>query len=171
MAKSSTSFKPGNTFWKYADVGAPEEWTPEKIKGIIADLNEWLKKEDEVSLTGFRGHYGLTYSTIKVLQDKSPAFARAYDNAKTIMASRLTRNKDVHSGAFNRYVRMYDAELNEHETEVIKEEKLAEAMAAKMASNPQSDQILESNQKMMEQLSELQAAIQRKIESTKAAKE
>lgn len=171
MARSSTSFKPGNTFWKYAKVGVgrPEEWTTEVIKAVIDDLNEWLKDESEVSMTGFRGHYGIDWNTIKFLRDKSPEFFKAYESAKTIMASRLTKNKDVHSGAFNRYVRMYDSELNEHEVEVTKQDKKAEAEAVAEASRPQADQFIEAVDKVLVQITERQSL--RKIDNTNAAKE
>lgn len=105
---------------KQAKVGAPTQWTEERINNVILDLIEWAEKDDSICLAGFRADYYLSKRQMQVLRDKSPLFACSYELAQLKVAERLAKmtGKTVHQAVFNKYQTAYDSELMAHEIEM-----------------------------------------------------
>ena len=117
MAKSSTSFKLGNTMFHREKLGTFEYWTEENINKEILGLLEWVEREDSICMSGWRGENSITMRAVYYLIDKSPVFRDSYELARAIVANRLATKVGgkVHQVHYNKYQSYYDGEIGDYE--------------------------------------------------------
>lgn len=155
MAKSSTSFKPGNKCFNLERLkGTTVYWTDEKINELIASLEIWMQKNESISMAGWRGEESLIKQTVDYLKEKSPVFRASYEIARLIVANRIvekTGNGGVHSSVLNMLMPIYDPEVKEHQIEMIKEKSNAES-AANPLSLDQMRKIQQHNPKLFDEI-------------------
>ncbi len=126
-------------------LGRPEYWTQERLDALCDRLDKWANKSDAISMTEFRCEEELSMSVVAYLKTISQDFSARYDLAKMKIANRISKKagKGVHPIHYNRYISLYDSELQQHDMSMAAaktqaEQQLRDAMAAegkaKMAS-------------------------------------
>jgi len=133
MAKSSTSFKPGNKCFnmeRLKNCARPEYWTVERIQELIDSLNEWSQKDDSITMAGWRGYNSVPLQTVEYLKEKSAVFADSYETCRSIVSNRLaqrTGQGGVHSSVLNMLMPVYDKDVKNHQIDMIKAKSKADA--------------------------------------------
>lgn len=100
---------------RYSKVGAPAFWTDERIDALIKRMNDWANKDSSITMTEWRAEEELTLQQIRWLKEKSKQFTAGYELAKARIAARITKKtgRGVHQAHYNRYIPLYDEEVQE----------------------------------------------------------
>lgn len=135
MAKSSTSFQPGNKMFNLEKLGTLEYWTEEKIREEILGLIEWCQRDDAICMAGWRSENSVSLRAITYLREKSAVFREAYDSARAVVANRLATKVGgkVHQVHYNKYQSCYDGEIGEYEKSMALIKQTVEEDAKKAA--------------------------------------
>lgn len=118
-------------------MGRPEYWTIERITALCERLDRWSKKDTSISLTEFRADEEISHDIVYQLKLKSNDFARRYDIAKQRLANRISKSmKGAHPQHYNRYISLYDSELQQHDMAMA----AAKATAEKQAEESKAEE-------------------------------
>ncbi len=121
-----------------AKMGRPEYWTKERLESLCERLDSWANKSDAISMTEFRSEEELTMNMISYLKEISNDFSKRYDLAKEKIANRISKKagRGVHPIHYNRYISLYDVELQQHDMAMAS----AKAQSAAAAKQEQIDE-------------------------------
>lgn len=134
------------TLQRMSKMGRPEYWTVERVSALCEKLKQWADLETSITLAEFRAQEEVHFKQIKWIKSKYPDFAAAYDLTREKLAARIARKmgRGVHPLHYQRYVALYDSELQEHDID--------SASLKAAASIKANEQIVEAGKKIVDSL-------------------